>query len=111
MAEWQVESLARLFSFRNPTEVVGFLRKHPFLIDLLEKVHPEVQKHFGPNPKIFLEVVIDPEATDDRQLFAFIQTTLSVEEANKRLEQLDEDWWLDAMDGAKGKLCIDIEFA
>lgn len=58
-----------------------------------------------------LEVVTEADAEDDRELFAFVQTDLPHQEALARLEQLDEDWWLDASDRAQGKLCMHVEFA
>jgi hypothetical protein len=58
-----------------------------------------------------LEVVTEPDALDDHELFAFVQADLPHHEALARLEELGEDWWLDASDRAQGKLCIHVEFA
>ncbi len=66
---------------------------------------------FGSHPEVALEVIIDSEAVDDRELFAFIRTSLPSDEVLTKLDRLDHEWWLDAMDRAKGKLCIHVEFS
>jgi hypothetical protein len=57
----------------------------------------------------FLKVVTDPEADDDRQLVAYIQTQFGVDEALARLDRLDENWWFKAARKGRGKLCIHLE--
>ncbi len=108
--ELEIQSLERLYTFRRPEEVSGFLEAHSFLIPLLFEAHRQIEKYFGPYPQVFLEVVTDPEATDDRELAAFIRTNLPPDEALNRLERFDEGWWLEASHKARGNLCIHIEF-
>ncbi|MDZ7359927.1 MAG: hypothetical protein ONB46_04270 [candidate division KSB1 bacterium] len=105
------EVLKKLYNFRRPVEVKDFLAAHPFLVQLLVEAHDKIGNYFGPQSKVVLEVVTDPEADDDRRLFAFIQTSLLPEEALDRLDRLDNDWWLDAADRGEGKLCLHVEFA
>lgn len=106
----EVQMLEELYVFRKRMEVLRFLDVHPFLVLLLLEAYTKIGKHFGPYPQVFLEVVSDPEATDDRKLFAFIGTRLSPDEALDSLERFDEEWWLGTLDEAQGELCIDIEF-
>jgi hypothetical protein len=108
--DFETRSLERLYTFRRRAEVSQFLEKHPFLVPLLLEAYSEFGNYFGPYPQVFLEVVTDPEAADDRQLFAFISTRLSPDEALDRLEQFDKSWWLSALDRAEGNLCIHVEF-
>jgi hypothetical protein len=105
-----IQSLEQLYSFRRPEEVVELLQAHPFLVPLLEEAHEKIAQYFGPSSEVMLEVVTDPEAMDDRELFAFIRTTLPPDEALSNLDRLDQEWWLDAGDRAEGNLCIDVEF-
>ncbi len=106
----EFQELSRFYSFRNPAEVFSFLQTHPFLTPLLLEAYPQIEERFGPNPEVVLEVITDPEAADDQELFAFIRTDLAPEEALEKLHQLDENWWLDEADRANGKLCIHVEF-
>lgn len=106
----EVQVLEQLYVFRKRMEVLRFLDVHPFLVPLLLEAYTKIGKYFGPYPQVFLEVISDPEATDDRQLFAFIGTRLSPDEALDGLERFDEEWWLDTLDEAQGELCIDVEF-
>jgi hypothetical protein len=59
---------------------------------------------------VFLEVVTDPEAIDDRQLVAFIRTDLDPMGALASLDQFDRSWWLEASHRSRGKMCIHLEF-
>ena len=104
-----VEFLERLYTFRERGEVLGFLEKYPFLVSLLLEAYNEIGNYF-PYSQVFLEVVTDPEVTDDSQLVIFIATDLDPFETDARLERFDEAWWLDALDQAQGKLYINVEF-
>ncbi|MBC8254241.1 MAG: hypothetical protein H8E35_09430 [Ardenticatenia bacterium] len=82
----------------DPAEVWRFLRSYPHLVNVILKAYPHVQKHFGPNPEVVLEVVSDPEAEGSELLFAYILTSLPTKEALDRLGRLDEEWFLDQLE-------------
>ncbi len=103
-------ALDRLFTVRNPSAVRRFIQAHPDLVDIVVEAHSQVQKHFGPGTRIALEVVRDPDAQDAEQLFAYIQTALPVDEALKRLDQLDEEWFLDQVDLVQDDFNLNLEF-
>jgi hypothetical protein len=105
-----LQSLEQFYTFRRPEEVMEFMRAHPFLVPLLEEVRGQIAQYFGLTPEVILEVVTDPEAENDLDLFAFIRTSLPPDEALSKLDRLDQEWWLDRVDHAEGKLCIDVEF-
>jgi hypothetical protein len=107
--EFQMLVVRHLYSLRKPEEVSEYLESYPFLAPLLIEAYGEIERCFGPST-VFLEILIDPEVADDRELFAFIRTNLSPDEALKRLDRLDKEWWLDAADRAEGRLCIHVEF-
>jgi len=107
--ELQVWWVKQLYAFRRPEEVFWFLQAHPFLVPLLFEAYAQIAKHFGPYPPMFLEVIADPEAIDDRQLVAFIQTDLDPAEALASLDRFDKSWWLEASHRSRGKLCIHLE--
>ncbi len=102
-------ALNGLYAFRGGSIVEGFLAENPALSDLLFEAHREVSGHFGPGVEMALEVVADPEALGDRQLFVLVRTELPRREARTRLAELDRDWWLDALPAAGGKMEIALE--
>lgn len=106
----EIRLLERLYIFREPKEVSRFLEDNPFLILLLLEAYGQIERYFEPYPQVFLEVVTDPEASDDHELFALIYTSLTPNEALDRLDRFDRDWWLDASRISQGKLCIDVGF-
>jgi hypothetical protein len=78
---------------------------------LLEQGRPKIEKFFGTEVRVVLEVAIDPESPDEEsELFACIQTRLSVQQAHERMKLLDEDWALSAFVKSDGDLCVDMEF-
>lgn len=105
----QIDSLERLYAFRRREEVVNFLSDNPFLAPLLQDARPQIETYFRSYTQLILEVVTDPEAVDDRELVLFIQTDLPPEEALASLDQLDDNWWLEASRASRGKLCIHVE--
>lgn len=101
--------LEQLYVFRKPTETLQFLEVYPFLIPLLREAYTNIRKHF-PTSAAFLEVVADPEAFEEEQLVIFIATDSAPDQATECLDRLDDEWWLDALEYAQGKLCITLEF-
>lgn len=106
----EIERLQEIYSFRRKEEVAEVLESHSYLVPLLFEAYPQMEKHFDHHPVVFLEVITDPEADDDRELYAFIGTRLPPEGALDKLEKFDKDWWLRALDKAKGNLCIHVEY-
>jgi hypothetical protein len=102
--EPQPEALEKLYTLRRPMEVSEFLEAHPFLVPLLVEAHDRIGEYFEPQPEVVLEAVTDPEADDDRQLVAYLQTQFGVDEALARLDRLDENWWFKASRRGRGKL-------
>lgn len=101
--------LEQVYTLRERAEVMPFLERYPFLTSLLLEAYSKVKEYF-PDSQAFLEIVGDPEETDDDQLVLFIATNSDPDEALERLDQFDENWWLDALDRAQGKLGISVEF-
>ncbi len=99
-----------LYTFRNRPEVEQFLQEHEFLLPLLVDAYPVIEKHFGPNPEVVLEVVAEPESVDDLELVAFIRTNLSPDQALDKLHRFDDEWFLGVLDRTQGILCIHVEF-
>jgi hypothetical protein len=104
-----LEDLERLYSFRQPIKVKRFLGEHAFLIPLLDAAYDITTRYFAPL-SLAIEVIADPDSTDDQQLVLFVLVESTPAEAFAKLQQFDNEWWLDAMDEARGRLCISLEF-
>jgi hypothetical protein len=94
------------FAIQNEPAVSRFLAGHPDLLPLLDQLVLAVRRHVGQEAPIALEVFRDPEATGHEELCAAIGTTLPADDALRRLSDFDEEWWLDAMPAARGKLMV-----
>lgn len=106
----QIEVLRSLYFFREPLQVKQFLLEHAFLIPILFELYPRAAKYFGGTLFISLEVIADGESSAESQIFAYVQTTARLEEGLARLKRFDDEWWLDAMRFAHGRLVVDLEF-
>lgn len=106
LANLDFESLENLYNFRQKSEVLDFLEKHPFLIPLLLEAHTHIRQHFPDSP-LFLQYITDPEI-DFPQLAVYIDRPqeLNAEEAIDKLESIDDDWWIDAEPKSQGKMFI-----
>jgi hypothetical protein len=103
-----VETIENLYEVRRPEVIRLFLGAHPFLLPLLEEAHGKIQERF-PASRVYLQVLNDPEDPANSQLIAFVATECNPADAFKKLQELDTDWWLAAMDRAKGKFHINLE--
>lgn len=106
----RLHQLEEMYSLRNAPTVRRFLRAYPQLVDVLLGAHVYLQKYFGPDPQVTLKVVSDPEVEGMEELFAYILTSLPVDEALARLDRLDEEWFLDQLDRVGGRFNFNLEF-
>src|SRR5215203_3895299 len=103
-----ISALKNLYEFKGSL-AESFLKENPSLTSLLFAAYGAVHEHFGSGVETALEVVADPEALGDRQLFVLIRTELPRREARVHLAELDQGWWLGALPAAEGKMEISLE--
>lgn len=108
--EAKLARLEELFVLRSQGSVHQYLHKYPFLVDLLMEAYVQIQKYFGPNPEVRLEVVADPEVQGLVEMFGYIVSGLRPQEAGERLQQFDHHWFLKQLPRVKGLLNFDVEF-
>ncbi|MFQ5857433.1 MAG: hypothetical protein ACE5LU_17645 [Anaerolineae bacterium] len=105
----RLDDLEDLYSVRDAATVWQFLLAHLHLVEVLLEAYPHLEKHFGPDPEVTLEVVNDPEAVTRKQVFAYIVTSFPPAKALTRLDKLDEEWFLDQLDRVDGLLNFNLE--
>jgi len=87
-----------------------FLKRNPFLFDLLERTRPESARIFGDHAlHVFLETHYDVEERDE-SLMIKIQVDLGLDDAEEYLNRFDEEWWLKIDRRYFGIVEADIEF-
>lgn len=107
-ADGRISELRELYEFKDGL-VESFLEENSSLADLLYEAYKIIPGHFGSEVKMSLEVVADPEAPRDKQLFVLIRTELPRKVARGRLAELDQSWWLNALPRAEGKMEVALE--
>src|SRR3989442_6843570 len=105
------ERLSVHFGFKNSGNVIQFLERNLFLVDVLIEARKKVDQHFGSDTLTSLEVFTDPEEDQsDPMLFVLILTPFHSDDASGRLERLDQEWWLNQPYEAKRAMNIDLEY-
>ena len=108
--DFETRPLERLYTFRKRAEVSRFIERHPFLVPILSEAYSRIEHYFGLYPQVSLEVVSDPEVQGLVELFGYIVTRLTPEEAGERLQGFDRGWFLNQLPRVKGLLNFDVEF-
>jgi hypothetical protein len=101
--------LKKAYNIPNSADVAVFLDKHPGLADFVLEAAKHIRKYF-PYEKLSLEVVSDPEMGEDEELFSYILTSLSVEDALQKLNNFDEQWFLNQLDRTGGLFNFNLKF-
>jgi len=98
------------YSIQQPEAIAAFVRRHYAVGKVLADALDQLPTYFGRQPKVSLELKVDPEYVSDKQLFAYIYTRLPVEEALSRFEQFDESWLLARLSGLGGIFNFNLRF-
>ena len=94
----------------EPDLVSGFVRQRPAITKILLDAIDIIPDYFGSNANVFLELVNDTEFGDDKQIFAYIRTSMSAKDAGQQLEQFDNDWFLQRIDQVDGEFNFNLQF-
>ena len=94
----------------DPEAVNAFLARHPFLVPVLTDALGPLADAFGAETPLVVAVERDPEVAGWEELRVDVETTLPVDEADRRLEVFDTTWWFDHLPRAQGKLFFTLEF-
>jgi hypothetical protein len=82
-----------------------FLSNEPVLRRLVREAAERLPAYF-PETSMRVELRHDPKWPAPPELVLAVVTALPLTEAFTRMEQFDDDWWLDAMPNADGLLDI-----
>lgn len=102
---------ARPVEDRRPTRdpvLTELMHAHPALSQVMSAARSELRRRFGADARLTSEGKVDPESGD---LYAVLRvgTALPLEEALRRRDAFDEEWWLDRSEGLLSVLVIDVE--
>ena len=97
--------LQRLFIYRNPEAIDSFLSTKPALISLLVDISQKLPEFF---PSVQPRLVLRRDDENANYLVVQVPTTEPVDNALGRMQRFDDEWWLDAMSAANGKVVVDL---
>jgi hypothetical protein len=87
------------------------LLRDPALNDLLRDAVEAIRVAFGQAAELRVEPFLDPEVVGAvPRAYLVIRTRLSFAEAERKLDALDEGWWLANLHRASGRLSIALDY-
>ena len=95
------------FRIHNVLPVQLYLAKLPSLKPILQEAHDLIHELFT-DAEIELKLVKDAEIPDDRTLVMYIWTDLDIDEAWKRLRDIENNWYLNLPRFIREKFNIDV---
>ena len=105
-----MDAIENIFLFKNENQVRFFLKENIFLLEIIVKSYAVLSELFKDSTFV-LEHTIDPEyQSDNEQLVLYIVTRMEPEPAYSKLNEFDNNYWLDVVSKTEGKLCINLEF-
>lgn len=105
----QVQKLEAKYIFKDKEEVSDFITTNPHLEPLLIDALNPIMTIFPDSP-LNLSVFHDPESPTGDHLVLGISTKMRAREALKELDKIDESWWGENIERAKGMLSIELEY-
>jgi hypothetical protein len=104
----QFAILTQKYYIVSKTGVFQFLRLNTYLYKVLIDAHIVLSNIFYHNAKITLKLMTDGENDNHQELIAHIHTELSAEDALEKLDEFDEQWFLDNMELIDDKLTFNV---
>jgi hypothetical protein len=99
--------LTMLYKIRNPLDVEEMLAEIPDLGGLLIEAHGKILSAFGADTALTLEVVEETNVfCTPSELVLRVTSSLSPSKAKEILNQLDNEWWLDALPRGQHRVTI-----
>ncbi len=105
----KLDLLSDLYRFDDIQSVTAFLSAYPFLIDLLIEANVMIQTFFESVNDTLLELDDDPETGDGKRLYVVVRTSLPIEIAMSRLDELEQRWWRGVRDRARDLVTFDVD--
>ena len=104
------EDLLRLAHTDERVRIEGFLREHNEIADLVSDALTRLPRYF-PASGYRLELMSDPDSEAPKDdLICFIQTDQDLDTAEAAYDAFRDDWWLDNLLRAGGRLTLVIEY-
>lgn len=109
LLEKDIKTLEKYYSFQEKDKIVNFLCNNFELVFILNEANKQIRKYFL-NEVLALKLLQFPGDECWEQLAIKIRTNLSPKEAGNKLEQFENEWWLDNSHGINDQLLINLEF-
>ena len=106
-----VEAVLRSYTVRGQERVRRYLAANPDILDVLREAPGRIRVVFGESSPLALVTEIDPEGIAEyEQLWIMVGCEPDVDEALRKLRQIDSTWLVTLPRHYRGKINVDTEF-
>jgi hypothetical protein len=92
------EILDKVYKYTDKEKVIGFLKEHKEVWEILLGAPYQIRKYFGSPLRLTLDLFVNPEYLREKSITVYFATKLSSEERLTVWEKLYEDAWWDKVD-------------
>jgi hypothetical protein len=90
----RIQSVGSFYDIEEDERVLNFLNQNPRLTPFLIEAYTQIERYFGADQAVSLQLVSDPEIEGFDELFAYIVTRLPIDEAYNNFSQFRDQWFL-----------------
>lgn len=109
MDQSEINILKNLYVFRGPDQAKSFLSGNPTLRKMLSDIYSKIRKEFL-SENIILEVFSDSPESGDRDVVVSVVTSLPVDEAIERLDNVEDVRWIKSSSDPYVNICVKLEY-
>jgi hypothetical protein len=88
----------KMYEYTDKEKVIGFLKQHRELWEILLGAPRQLRKHFGSPLRLTLHLFVDPEHPVEKKITVYFATKLNIEERLAAWEKFGEEWWWEYVD-------------
>jgi len=104
-----IENLRNIYRISDFNSINRFVREYNVPIEFLHEASNVIRNKFGKEADISLSLE-GTEPIEELYLYARVLTTLHVQEALTKIDEIDEEWLLDNIDRVQGRFNFDVEW-
>jgi hypothetical protein len=87
------DCLDSMYDYSDKEELIGFLKEHKEVWEILLGAPSQLSKHFDAPLKLMLEFFVDPEYPVHKSIAVWFGTKLGIEETFAAWDKFGEEWW------------------
>ena len=102
----KTSELSSSFNYTENAKV--YVDNNLFLKPIINDIKTEIRKYFK-SEMVSLDTICDPEDNSE-VLFISVLSSEDVDIVHNKMDEFNDNWWIENLDRTKSKICIDVVF-